>query len=536
MTTLTFPTTVLRDRPAQKGGRVSWTVQDILTVTWRNLRVLTRNPEAVFFSAVQPIMFVLLFVYVFGGAINVPGVPYVDYLMPGVFVQTVTFGAVSTAVGLAEDLQKGLIERFRALPMARSAVLAGRTTADLVRNVFTVIIISAVGFAVGFRIGTNFGLFLCGILIVLLFSYTLCWGFATVGLSAPNAETAQLMVFPILFPLTFASSAFVPVDLMPGWLQAFAKHQPVTQVVDAGALAHDRRDADGHECDLAGAGLVLRVADHRGAPGGTQVPQGRLSEGPQPSPVRRRNSLKQVGDGNTHLFGAVAVAHGHGVVLERVEVDGDAPRCAHLVLASVALADALGDVVVAHEVGLERLEHLAGQRLERVLLRQRQDGHLVGGEAPVQAQHGARLAAHLVLVVGGEEEGHHGPGGAGRRLDHVRRVALVGLGVEVVQLLPRRLGVGREVEVAPVGDALELVPAPGEEELDVGRAPRVVGQLALPRGGAGAAARPGCRGRGTTACARRASSRTTCRPGRAARSTRAPSARTRGCGRRSSAG
>jgi ABC-2 type transport system permease protein len=233
MTTLTFPTTLQRERPAEKGGRVSWTLQDILTVTWRNLRVLTRNPDAVFFSAIQPIMFVLLFVYVFGGAIKIPGVPYVDYLMPGVYVQTVTFGAVNTAVGLAEDLQKGLIERFRALPMARSAVLAGRTTADLVRNVFTVTIISAVGFAVGFRIGTNFGLFLCGVLIVLLFSYTLCWGFATVGLSAPNAETAQLMVFPILFPLIFASSAFVPVADMPGWLQAFAEHQPVTQVVDA---------------------------------------------------------------------------------------------------------------------------------------------------------------------------------------------------------------------------------------------------------------------------------------------------------------
>ena len=233
MTTLSFPTTVLNDRPAEKGGRFSWTVQDSLTVSWRNLRVLTRNPDAVFFSAIQPIMFVLLFVYVFGGAIKIPGVPYVDYLMPGVYVQTVTFGAVSTAVGLAEDLQKGLIERFRALPMARSAVLAGRTTADLVRNVFTVIIISAVGFAVGFRIGTNVGLFLCGALMVLLFSYTLCWSFAIVGLSAPNAETAQLMVFPILFPLTFASSAFVPVADMPGWLQAFAEHQPVTAVVDA---------------------------------------------------------------------------------------------------------------------------------------------------------------------------------------------------------------------------------------------------------------------------------------------------------------
>jgi ABC-2 type transport system permease protein len=233
MTTLTLPQRTTAERPVAGGNNLGWTLQDIVTVTWRNLRALTRTPQAVLFSAIQPIMFVVLFVFVFGGAIHIPGVPYVDYLMPGVYVQTVTFGAVSTAVGLSEDLQKGLIERFRALPMARSAVMAGRTTADLVRNVFTVTLITLVGFAVGFRIGTNFGLFLCGVLIVLLFSYTLCWTFATVGLSAPNAETAQLMVFPILFPLVFASSAFVPVTVMPGWLQAFAKHQPVTQVVDA---------------------------------------------------------------------------------------------------------------------------------------------------------------------------------------------------------------------------------------------------------------------------------------------------------------
>ena len=180
----------------------------------------------------QPIMFTLLFTYVFGGAIHVPGGHYVDFLMPGIFVQTVIFGAMSTAVGLSEDLHKGLIERFRALPMGRSAVLAGRTTSDLVRNVFVVALITAVGFAVGFRIGTNVALFLCGVLLILLFAYALSWGFATIGLSAPNAETAQVMVFPILFPLLFASSAFVPVATMPGWLQAFAEHQPVTQVVE----------------------------------------------------------------------------------------------------------------------------------------------------------------------------------------------------------------------------------------------------------------------------------------------------------------
>jgi len=243
MTTIALPTTLQRtDQPT--GSRVGWAIQDMATITWRNLRALTRTPEAVFFSTLQPIMFTLLFVYVFGGAIHT-GIAYVDYLMPGIYVQTVAFGAVSTAVGLSEDLNKGLIERFRALPMARSAVLAGRTSADLVRNVFVVVLISAVGFAVGFRIGTNFGLFLCGLLIVLLFSYTLCWGFATLGLSAPNAETAQIMVFPVLFPFIFASSAFVPVSVMPGWLQAFATYQPVTQVVDAarslmvGGTLHD---------------------------------------------------------------------------------------------------------------------------------------------------------------------------------------------------------------------------------------------------------------------------------------------------------
>ena len=243
MTTIALPRTIERSAEPT-GSRLGWALQDIITVTWRNVVALTRTPEAVMFSAIQPVMFTLLFVYVFGGAIHT-SVPYVDFLLPGIYVQTVAFGAVSTAVGLSEDLHKGLIERFRALPMARSAVLAGRTSADLLRNVFVVVLISIVGFAVGFRISTNFGWFLVGVGIVLLFSYTLCWGFATLGLSAPNAETAQIMVFPVLFPFIFASSAFVPVSVMPGWLQAFAKHQPVTQVVDAarslmvGGTLHD---------------------------------------------------------------------------------------------------------------------------------------------------------------------------------------------------------------------------------------------------------------------------------------------------------
>ena len=242
MTTMIAPTTLA---PAPSGSRLRWTLADAATLTWRNLKALTRIPDAIFFATLQPIMFVLLFRFVFGGAISIPGVSYVDYLMPGIFVQTVAFGAVSTAVGMADDLQKGLIERFRALPMARSAVLAGRTTADLVRNVFIVTLITVVGYIVGFRIGTNFGLFVCGVLVILFFAYALSWGFAYIGLSAPNAETAQVMVFPLIFPLLFASSAFVPVATMPGWLQVFAEHQPVTQVVNAsrslmvGGALHD---------------------------------------------------------------------------------------------------------------------------------------------------------------------------------------------------------------------------------------------------------------------------------------------------------
>jgi ABC-2 type transport system permease protein/oleandomycin transport system permease protein len=231
-TTTTFAAPLLVEDQSQ-GSRLGWAIADIITMAKRNILAVLRTPEALFFTTLQPIMFVLLFTYVFGGAIHVPGGHYINFLMPGVFVQTVIFGAMSSSAGLAEDLHKGIIERFRALPMSRSAVLAGRTTSDLVRNFFVMILITIVGFAVGFRIGTNFGLFCCGVLVILFFAYALSWGFAYIGLSAPNAETAQVMVFPLIFPLLFASSAFVPVASMPGWLQVFAEHQPVTQVVNA---------------------------------------------------------------------------------------------------------------------------------------------------------------------------------------------------------------------------------------------------------------------------------------------------------------
>ena len=214
-------------------SRLGWMVSDTLAITGRNLLTYVRLPQLVVFSTIQPIMFVLIFRYVFGGAIATPAGSYVDYLMPGIFVQTVAFGAIGTGVGLAEDLRKGLIERFRSLPMAPSAVLGGRTTADLIRNVFVVSLMAAVGFLVGFRVHTGPGSFLLGIVLLLLFGYALSWGFALVGLSAANAETAQATAFPLLFPLVFASSAFVPLETMPGWLQAFAGNQPVTVTVDA---------------------------------------------------------------------------------------------------------------------------------------------------------------------------------------------------------------------------------------------------------------------------------------------------------------
>ncbi|MGO9195984.1 MAG: ABC transporter permease [Acidimicrobiales bacterium] len=238
---------------------------DTLVIAERNLISYIRIPEALFFSSVQPIMFVLLFRYVFGGAIRVedPG-GYVNYLIPGIFVQTVAFGAVQTSIGLAEDLQKGLIERFRSLPMARSAVLAGRTVADLCRNVLVAVLITAVGYAVGFRIETSVWGFLAGVLLILLFAYSLSWGFAVIGLSAANSETAQVMSFPLLFPLTFASSAFVPVQTMPGWLQGFAKYQPVSEVIDAvrGLMVGGVPDVAGHvEISLVwSAGFMLVLA------------------------------------------------------------------------------------------------------------------------------------------------------------------------------------------------------------------------------------------------------------------------------------
>jgi ABC-2 type transport system permease protein/oleandomycin transport system permease protein len=215
-------------------GRRHFAVGDALTVMWRNLVSMRRTPQVLVFSTIQPVIFVLMFRYVFGGAIRVPGVEhYVDYLMPGVFAQTVVFGSITTGVALAEDLHTGLIERFQSLPMARSAVLAGRTLADLVRNVFVVALMAVVGFIVGWRVHTSALEMLAGLAVMLLFAHALSWLFAIVGLNATNAEAAQAAAFPIMAPLVFASTAFVSAETMPAPLEWFAEHQPVSIVIDA---------------------------------------------------------------------------------------------------------------------------------------------------------------------------------------------------------------------------------------------------------------------------------------------------------------
>jgi ABC transporter DrrB family efflux protein len=207
-------------------------LRDTGTIIKRNLLQYLRVPQLLVFSTIQPIIFVLMFRYVFGGSINTGRIPYVDFLMPGIFLQVVVFGSLATAVGLATDLKSGLMERFHALPMWTPAVLVGRTIADLIRNFFVVILMMVVGFLVGWRIHTTVFSLLPGISLVLLFGFAMSWIFATVGLAVKDPETAQAAAFPVLAPLVFASAAFVPVENMPSWLQVWARNQPVSETVE----------------------------------------------------------------------------------------------------------------------------------------------------------------------------------------------------------------------------------------------------------------------------------------------------------------
>ena len=229
MTTITLPATVTDE--VQRPALVT-AVGDTLAIARRNLIALTRVPTTIVFSTIQPIIFVLMFRYVFGGQINTR-IPYVDFLMPGIFVQTVVFGAQNTGIGLATDMQTGLMERFRSLPMARSAVLGGRVLADLVRNVGVVALMVAMGFLVGFRVHTNVVAFAGAIALMLLFGVAMSWVVALIGLSTGNAEAAQAATFPIMALLVFASTAFVPTNKMPAVLRVYANHQPVSAAINA---------------------------------------------------------------------------------------------------------------------------------------------------------------------------------------------------------------------------------------------------------------------------------------------------------------
>ena len=208
-------------------------VSDTLVLARRSLLRIPRQPDLLVGFTVQPILFVLLFVYVFGGAIQTPGFDYVDFLMPGIIVQSICFGGFVTALGLSDDLKKGLMDRFRSLPMTRSALLTGRTLGDVVTNTFQLIVMFAVGLLVGFNFSGSVGEVIAGIALCLLIGYAFSWVFAFIGLTASSPEAANAYGFTILFPLTFVSSAFVPVDSMPSWLQPIAEHNPFTYMVDA---------------------------------------------------------------------------------------------------------------------------------------------------------------------------------------------------------------------------------------------------------------------------------------------------------------
>jgi ABC transporter DrrB family efflux protein len=208
-------------------------LQDMLVLAKRSVLRIRRQPDLLVGFTVQPVMFVLLFVYVFGGAIRTPGLSYKDFLIPGIVVQSMVFGGFVTALGLAEDLKKGLMDRFRSLPMSRAAVLTGRTLADVTTNVVQLVVMLAVGLAVGFRFATGAGHVVAGIALCLLIGYAFSWVFAFIGLTASSPEAANAFGFTILFPMTFVSSAFVPPASMPSWLQPVAIHNPFTTMVDA---------------------------------------------------------------------------------------------------------------------------------------------------------------------------------------------------------------------------------------------------------------------------------------------------------------
>ena len=224
------------EAPARRGGFAK-ILADSQVITWRNLKRIPRIPELAIFAIFQSIMFVLLFAFVFGGAIVLPGYAdpnaYREYLLPGVFAQTIAFAAATTAVGMTDDANKGIIDRFRSLPMATSAVLAGRTLADVVYNGGILLVLMASGFVVGWRVHTSVLEFLAGVGLLLLFAFAMSWIGVWLGLSVPTVEVAQQVSFIVIFPLSFVSNAFVPIASMPEFLQPIAEWNPISSITAA---------------------------------------------------------------------------------------------------------------------------------------------------------------------------------------------------------------------------------------------------------------------------------------------------------------
>jgi ABC-2 type transport system permease protein len=209
-------------------------VNDGLIMTWRNLKRVPRIPELAIFAILQSIMFVLLFAYVFGGAIPLPGGgSYREYLMPGIFVQTLGFASITTAIAVTDDMAKGLIDRFRSLPMARSAVLSGRTVSDVVYNAGILVVLMLSGLVVGWRVHNGLIDFLFAVALLLFFTFAMAWIGVLIGLMVPSVEVGQQLGFLIVFPLTFVSNAFVPVSTLPDWLQPIAEWNPFSALTAA---------------------------------------------------------------------------------------------------------------------------------------------------------------------------------------------------------------------------------------------------------------------------------------------------------------
>ena len=215
------------------GRRARWAVSDTLLLTWRNLIHYVRVPQLIAFAVVQPVMFTVLFAFVFGGAIATPNGNYVDFLIPGIIVQTVIFGSMQTGINIAEDMQKGIMDRFRSLPIARGSVLAARTLSDVLRHTLAVFIMAGVGYLIGYRFHGGLGDAALALGLTIAVGLAFSWIAVTIGLLVRDTQTAEIAGFTWIFPFVFASSIFVPVTTMPGWLQAFAQRSPITLSADA---------------------------------------------------------------------------------------------------------------------------------------------------------------------------------------------------------------------------------------------------------------------------------------------------------------